>query len=122
MARLAASLATIALLTVVLLRLDVNHTTVALSYIIVILSIATGWGMAEALATSIARSADTAAGGCHHRRDAWFCTDGDSRMYRATVGDYGCWEAVKVTPAGKIASLEPVYGCVNLPDFLGIGH
>ena len=54
MARLAASLATIALLTVVLLRLDVNHTTVALSYIIVILSIATGWGMAEALATSIA--------------------------------------------------------------------
>ena len=76
----------------------------------------------EALATSIARSADTAAGGCHHRSDSWFCTDGDSRMYRATVGDYGCWEAVKVTPAGKIASLEPVSGCVNLPDVLGIGH
>ena len=76
----------------------------------------------EALATSIARSADTGAGGCHHRRDAWFCTDGDSRMYRATVGDYGCWEAVTVTPAGKVASLEPVSGCVNLPDVLGLGR
>jgi hypothetical protein len=75
----------------------------------------------EALATSIARSADADTGGCHHRRDAWFCTDGDSRMYRATVGDYGCWEAVKVTAGGKIASLEPVSGCVNLPDVLGIG-
>lgn len=76
----------------------------------------------EALATSIARSAATGAGGCHHRDDDWFCTDGDSRMYRATVGDYGCWEAVKVTPAGKVASLEPVSGCVNLPDVLGIGR
>jgi hypothetical protein len=76
----------------------------------------------EALATSIARSADADKGGCHHRRDAWVCTDGDSRMYRATVGDYGCWEAVTVTPRGKISSLEPVDGCVNLPDVLGIGH
>lgn len=76
----------------------------------------------EALATSIARSADADAGGCHHRGDSWFCTDGDSRMYRATVGDYGCWEAVTVTPAGKIASLDPVSGCVNLPDFFGLGR
>jgi hypothetical protein len=76
----------------------------------------------EALATSIARSADSDPGGCHHRRDAWFCTDGDSRMYRATVGDYGCWEAVNVTPDGKVASLDPVYGCVNLPDVLGLGR
>lgn len=75
----------------------------------------------QALATSIARSADTAAGGCHHRRSTWFCTDGDSRMYRATVGDYGCWEAVAVTENGKVASLEPVSGCVILPDVLGLG-
>ncbi|HET6832099.1 MAG TPA: hypothetical protein VFH44_12205 [Solirubrobacterales bacterium] len=76
----------------------------------------------EALATSIARSAGSPAGGCHHRRDAWFCTDGDSRMYRATVGDYGCWEAVTVNAAGKVVSLDPVSGCVNLPDVLGIGR
>jgi len=76
----------------------------------------------EALATSIARSADTDAGGCHHRSETWFCTDGDSRMYRATVGDYGCWEALTVTAAGKVASLEPVNGCVNLPDVLGVGR
>jgi len=76
----------------------------------------------EALATSIARSADSDPGGCHHRGEAWFCTDGDSRLYRAAVGDYGCWEAVKVTPAGKVASLDPVSGCVNLPDVLGLGR
>jgi hypothetical protein len=76
----------------------------------------------QALATSIARSADATTGGCHHRRDSWFCTDGDSRMYRATVGDYGCWEAVAVTGRGKVASLEPVSGCVNLPDVLGLGR
>jgi hypothetical protein len=76
----------------------------------------------EALATSIARSADSPTGGCHHRKGAWFCTDGDSRIYRATVGDYGCWEAVNVTPDGKVASLDPVSGCVNLPDVLGFGR
>ena len=76
----------------------------------------------EALANSIARSADSAPGGCHHRRDAWFCTDGDSRMYRATVSDFGCWEAIKVTAGGEIVSLDPVSGCVNLPDVLGIGR
>jgi len=74
----------------------------------------------QALATSIARSADASAiGGCHHRDDRWFCTDGDSRIYRATVGDYGCWEAITVTPGGKVASMEPVEGCVSLPDVLG---
>lgn len=77
----------------------------------------------EALATSIARTADASKpGGCHHRADAWVCTDGDSRMYRATVGDYGCWEAVTVTPDGKVSSLDPVEGCVNLPDVLGFGR
>jgi hypothetical protein len=76
----------------------------------------------QALATSIARSADTKAGGCHHRGDSWFCTDGDSRMYRASVGDYGCWEAVTVTARGEVSSLDPVSGCVNLPDVLGLGH
>lgn len=76
----------------------------------------------EALATSIARSAGSPAGGCHHRRDAWFCTDGDSRLYRATVGDYGCWEALNVDRRGEVISLDPVSGCVNLPDFLGIGR
>ena len=76
----------------------------------------------EALATSIARSADASkAGGCHHREKSWFCTDGDSRMYRATVGDFGCWEAITVTESGKVTSLEPVQGCVNLPDVLGLG-
>jgi hypothetical protein len=76
----------------------------------------------EALATSIARQAGSPTGGCHHRRDAWFCTDGDSRMYRATVGDYGCWEAVTVDAGGRVVSLDPVSGCVNLPDVLGIGR
>ncbi len=77
----------------------------------------------EALATSIARSADASKpGGCHHRENSWFCTDGDSRIYRATVGDYGCWEAVTVTRDGKVSSLNPVSGCVNLPDVLGLGH
>jgi hypothetical protein len=76
----------------------------------------------RALATSIARNAGSETGGCHHRREAWFCTDGDSRMYRATVGDYGCWEAVKVDAGGRIVSLDPVSGCVNLPDLLGIGR
>lgn len=75
----------------------------------------------QALATSIARTADASkTGGCHHRNDSWFCTDGDSHMYRATVGDYGCWEAVTVTPDGKVESLDPVTGCVELPDVLGI--
>jgi len=76
----------------------------------------------EALATSIARSAGVDAGGCHHRGDRWTCTDGDSRIYRASVGDYGCWEAVKVDAGGAPVSLEPVSGCVDLPDLLGIGH
>ena len=76
----------------------------------------------QALATSIARSADTDAGGCHHRGDAWSCTDGDSRMYRATVGDFGCWEAVTVDSGGKVVSLEPVTGCVDAADVLGLGH
>lgn len=76
----------------------------------------------QALATSIARTADASgAGGCHHRDDRWVCTDGDSRIYRATVSDYGCWEAVSVTADGKVASLEPVDGCVSLPDVLGFG-
>ena len=75
----------------------------------------------QALATSIARTADASAtGGCHHRADSWTCTDGDSRIYRATVGDYGCWEAVTVTTGGKVASLDPVEGCVSLPDVLGL--
>ena len=76
----------------------------------------------EALATSIARSSDSGAGGCHHRRDTWYCTDGNSEMYRATVGDFGCWEAVRVDGDGKVISLEPVSGCVNLPDVLGLGR
>lgn len=76
----------------------------------------------EALATSIARSADSDPGGCHHRRDTWYCTDGDSRIYRATVGDYGCWEAVNVTSTGVVVSLDPVSGCVSLPDVLGLGR
>ena len=76
----------------------------------------------QALATSIARSSGSAAGGCHHRRGTWFCTDGDSRMYQATVGDFGCWEAVKVDDGGRVVSLDPVSGCVNLPDLLGIGR
>ena len=75
----------------------------------------------QALATSIARTADASAtGGCHHRADSWTCTDGDSRIYRATVGDYGCWEAVTMTTDGKVSSLDPVEGCVNLPDVLGL--
>jgi hypothetical protein len=74
-----------------------------------------------ALAASIARTADASEpGGCHHRANTWFCTDGDSRMYRATVGDYGCWEAVTVTPDGTVSSLHPVEGCVSLPDVLGL--
>lgn len=76
----------------------------------------------RALATSIARDAGSATGGCHHRRDAWFCTDGDSRMYRAVVGDFGCWEAVRVDAGGSVVSLDPVSGCVNLPDVLAIGR
>lgn len=76
----------------------------------------------EALATSIARGADTEAGGCHHRGARWTCTDGDSRIYRATVGDYGCWEAVRVDSGGRIVSLDPVSGCVDLADLLGLGH
>jgi hypothetical protein len=76
----------------------------------------------RALATSIARNAGSETGGCHHRREAWFCTDGASRMYRAIVGDFGCWEAVKVDAGGRVVSLDPVSGCVNLPDVLGIGR
>jgi hypothetical protein len=43
-------------------------------------------------------------------------------MYRATVGDFGCWEAVRVDGDGKVISLEPVSGCVSLPDVLGLGR
>src|SRR5690349_19057360 len=54
-ARLAASLAAVAAITVLDSRVfHVNPTTVALSYLVAILLIATGWGLTEATAASVA--------------------------------------------------------------------
>jgi two-component system sensor histidine kinase KdpD len=54
-ARVVASTASVALVTVVLLRLlSVNPTTVALTYLVLILLIATGWGIASSMAASVA--------------------------------------------------------------------
>jgi two-component system, OmpR family, sensor histidine kinase KdpD len=52
--RLGASIAAVGLVTFVLFQFDVNQTTVALSYVVVILSVATRWGIAEATTASIA--------------------------------------------------------------------
>jgi two-component system, OmpR family, sensor histidine kinase KdpD len=51
--RVAASMAIVAAVTAVLVTLQANPTTVALSYVVVIFLIASGWGIAEATSASL---------------------------------------------------------------------
>src|SRR5262245_20545508 len=51
--RVAASIAIVAAVTALFAALEANPTTVALSYVVVIFLIASGWGIAEATSASI---------------------------------------------------------------------